>query len=112
VNSAQRPLLEPLGECFIARLPDELLTEVLEYFAPAAHGFYPENFIRIPLVSQHWERIYHPILYREIDIRLSNLKTNLHTSKLIRSCYNGLTFAITFDTSISTYVMCLTLRVI
>ena len=64
----------PTGECFLHRMPNELLCRILEYLAPARtslSGSAYEPCLPIPLVCRRWERLYCYFLYRNIDLGLS-----------------------------------------
>ena len=75
--SHRRPFV-PTGECFLRRLPDELLCRILEYLAPRLYMF---DFdygpcLPIPLVCRRWERLFSSILYRNINLGSSCANTN------------------------------------
>ena len=68
--SHQHPFV-PTGDCFLPRMPDELLCRILEYLAPAGtshSGFGYGPCLPIPLVCRRWERLYCSFLYRNIDL--------------------------------------------
>lgn len=60
----------PLGECYISKLPDEILAEILAYLPPETGLFHKPNYEQcppIPLICKHWERVYNATLYRELS---------------------------------------------
>ena len=67
--SRRRPFV-PTGECFLSRVPDELLCHVLEYLAPAHLNFGCKYgpCLAIPLVCRRWKRLYYSFLYRNVDL--------------------------------------------
>ena len=63
------PPPEPLGECYINKLPDEILTEILAYLPPDIflHGLPTyEQCPPIALVCKRWELNYDATQYRDI----------------------------------------------
>ncbi len=75
----------PTGECFLHRMPDEILCHILEYLAPAQHfhgGSEYEPCLPIPLVCRRWERVYCSILYRNIDLGYFGWKTTRRIRRL------------------------------
>ena len=71
--SHQGPFV-PTEDCFLHRMPDELLCRILGYLAPAptSHsGFQYEPCLPISLVCRRWERVYSSFLYRNIDLGYS-----------------------------------------
>ena len=61
----------PTGECFLSRMPDEVLCSILGYLAPARtsrSGPKYEPCLPISLVCRRWERLYSFFLYRNIDL--------------------------------------------
>lgn len=72
----QRPTV-PTEECFIRKMPDELLCRTLEYLAPAqdSNGLWRYGpCLPIPLVCRRWEHLFSSISYRNIDFRDTPVK--------------------------------------
>ena len=64
------PPHEPLGECYINKLPDELLAEILTYLPPDICVFVPPTYEQCPpitLVCKRWELNYDATQYRIIS---------------------------------------------
>ena len=74
----------PREKCFLDILPDELLAEILDYFAPATycshHPLY-EHCLSILLVCKRWLRLYEPMLYRRLDLGNSTWEISRRTSQ-------------------------------
>ena len=72
----QRPSV-PTGECFIRKMPDELLYRTLEYLAPAPDSCGLWDYgpcLPIPLVCRRWKHLFSSILYRNIGFHKATVK--------------------------------------
>ena len=64
------PPHEPLGECYINKLPDELLAEILAGLPPDVWPYEPPTYEQCPpiaLVCKRWERNYDATLYQTVS---------------------------------------------
>ena len=86
-----QPPPEALGKCFIDRLPDEVLAEILAYLPPKAVVWEQqsptyEQCPPIALVCKRWERSYDATLYRTISFVHSQWRRQYprHITKILK----------------------------
>ena len=82
----RRPQQPPT--CFISRLPDEILTAIFEIFAPStgySHSMEYRESLDLHVVSQRWQRVSEPILYRKIDLGFSHWREYHRIRQLART---------------------------
>ena len=81
------PPHEPLGECYIDKLPDELLAEILSYFPPQVFPYEPLTYEQCPLIAlvcKRWERNYDATLYQMVSLSEHPRLQQVHTGRNIK----------------------------
>ena len=82
-----QPPPEPLGECYINTLPDELLAEILSYLPPDNCLYRPPTYEQCPpiaLVCKRWERNYDATLYHMVSLVQYPRWQQLRTWRIVR----------------------------
>ena len=82
------PPPEPLGECYINKLPNELLTEILAYLPPDIFLHEPPTYGQCPpiaLVCKLWERNYDATQYQNIFLSGYSRWRKLYDWKVLKT---------------------------
>ena len=82
------PPPEPLGECYINKLPNELLTEILAYLPPDIFLHEPPTYEQSPpiaLVCKLWERNYDATQYQNIFLSGYSRWRKLYNWKVLKT---------------------------
>lgn len=75
---------ETHGPCFFDIIPDELLSQILEYLPPSYRRWpFVKNppWSSIPLTCSRWHRVYEPVLYQILDVRFEPAQS-VHLNKI------------------------------
>lgn len=75
-------------KCFISALPDELLTQILDFVSPPKRGYNDGEYqksLRYLRVCRRWRRVYESILYRFPDLGSLDSSTFRLPSILLRT---------------------------
>ena len=82
------PPLKPLGECYIKKLPNEVLTEIFAYLPPDIFVHEPPTYEQCPpiaLVCKLWQRNYDATQYQNIFLSGYSTWRQLYNEKVLKT---------------------------